>query len=148
MVSEPGGLKFKPRPTHYLINLYLIIKYVRFPLSTTFFRPFCPPTKIHITCIATGYLPKKRKTSTENLSCRSLRLRMRIGRFVPFSPTESFSSFLLWPLNMEGICIKSPSYNRKRPIEDIRSIRQDDVLGEESHPTRSSNSHEIFVWQR
>jgi hypothetical protein len=28
--------------------LYLIIKAVRFPSSTNFLRPFCPPTKLHI----------------------------------------------------------------------------------------------------
>jgi hypothetical protein len=36
------------------IYLYLIIKYVRFPWSTTFSRLICPPTKIHITHLVTA----------------------------------------------------------------------------------------------
>jgi hypothetical protein len=38
------------------LYLYLIIKYVRFPSSTNFFGPFCPPTKPHITTHATDKL--------------------------------------------------------------------------------------------
>jgi hypothetical protein len=41
---------------YYFTYLYLIIKYVRFPSSTNFFGPFCPPTKPHITTQATGKL--------------------------------------------------------------------------------------------
>jgi hypothetical protein len=64
----------------YDFNLYLIIKYVRFPSSTTFFRPICPPTKIHNTHNATG--KKKKSVKPKRLGTQT-RTRPGLHVWVP-----------------------------------------------------------------
>jgi hypothetical protein len=135
------------------IHLYIIIKYVRIPLSTTFSGPFCPSTKIHNTATATVipvcsfflllHLPRCRLL-TSSLMCAPPPTKCVVRR--PESPPTGYpgappplGSPALKPLSLPTRWLNSPTSFGTSTGMDQAPV--DGQLPPYVLPSRSSTGH-------